>query len=115
MEKNIYYTLKILRLHCYISDEDDSDEVFLKFNGEKIWPESKYVEMKEGTEMVGFETKVEKGKSVKFEIWDYDMFSPNDLLGEVNIVADKVGGPFTTDMIRKEAGNARYSLEWEMY
>ncbi|MDH5604447.1 MAG: C2 domain-containing protein [Cyclobacteriaceae bacterium] len=114
MQKNITYTLNLIKLNCYLADESDADEIFIKHDGKKIWPEGKYVKIKDGSMDIKREIKVEKGKSVVFEIWDYDLFTPNDLLGTVTIAADNMGGPYTSDMVKKDQGNSRYSIQWEI-
>lgn len=115
MDRVIKYSLSLNRLHCYLADEGGDDEVFIKFNGEKIWPENKYKKMSSSSENLGIEIKVEKGSVNKFEIWDYDYLSANDLLGEISITADSMGGPYTTDMIRKGKGKSKYSIEWSLH
>lgn len=114
MEKSIVYNLRLLNINCYISDEADADEVFLKFNGKKIWPKSKYEKMKDGSLKLNVEIKVEKDSKNILEIWDYDFWTPNDKLGTLTINADKMGGPFTTDFTKTDKGTSRYSVEWEM-
>ena len=37
-------TCHLLKLNCYFTDETKQDEIFIKFNGKKIWPtDKKYV------------------------------------------------------------------------
>ena len=112
MEKNIHYSLKILKINCYLADEGGEDEIFIKYDGKKIWPNEKFRKMQGSSEEINAEFKVEKGSICKFEVWDYDYLTPNDLLGEVILTADGAGGPYVTDMVRKGKTNSRYSLEW---
>lgn len=107
---------KLLKLHCYISDES-ADEVFLKFDKDKIWPaDAKYIEMGATEETLNIEmTEVEVGTSIEIELWDYDTWSPNDKLGVFNMVVDGRGGPFTSDLRREQGSEAKYSLEWEVH
>jgi len=107
---------KLLKLHCYISDES-ADEVFLKFNEKKIWPaDTKYVEMNTAEETLNIEmAEVEADTSMEIELWDYDSWSPNDKLGVFKMVVDGRGGPFTSDLIREQGSGAKYSLEWEVH
>ena len=115
MERTIQYSLKLVNLHCYISDEGDADEVFLKMDGKKIWPKKgKYVSMKDKSAPIDIEFKVDKGSSFDIEVWDYDFWSPNDLLGIIKIDASQAGGPFTSAMEKKEKGDAKYALEYEV-
>ena len=115
MEKQPIYTLRLKKLNCYLSDEGDADEVFLKHEGKKLWPkDGKYVEMKESSEDLKMDLKIQKGSRTTIELWDYDRWSPNDLLGTFTIVADQSGGPFTTEMVKKDS-KSHYSLEWELH
>jgi len=98
-----------------MSDESDADEVFIKHQGKKIWPEGKYVKMKDSSVELHLEMKIEKGSSSVFEIWEYDLWTPNDLMGTVTITADSMGGPYTSDMVKNDKGNSRYSVTWEIY
>jgi len=109
------FKIHLICLHCYVSDEKEGDEVFLKYDGKKIWPkEQKYVKIKEGSQKIGYEIEAEKGSSKEVEIWDYDLLSSNDKLGVVSLLADVQGGPFRSEMARRETGRAHYVLEWEV-
>lgn len=107
----------LLKLHCYMSDESDSDEVFLKHNKEKIWPaDSKYIEMSGAEEAVNVDmTEVDEGTALEIELWDYDTWSPNDKLGSFKMIVDGRGGPFISDLIREKGSGAKYSIEWEVH
>ncbi len=106
---------KILGLICRIPDETDLDEIFLKLNGKKIWPESKkYKRIKMGKTDLDFILKdVNPGDKVEIELWDYDFISANDFLGTFTFFLDDPGGPFTTELSKKDTAVASYSLEWK--
>lgn len=110
------YQLKILKLSCYSQEEADGDEIFLKYNQSKIWPtDSKYVKVKEGDKEVGHVIeRLSKDTSVTIELWDWDLLSPNDKLGEFTLLLNERGGPFTTDLKASKGEDAKYSLEWEV-
>jgi hypothetical protein len=112
------FTLRLLKLNCYVTDEADADEVFLKMNKKKIWPvREQYKSMERGALPVDVEIKDIAGNSkIELELWDYDLLSSNDLLGTFKIIADRRGGPYNTDMVlnKKSGENARYNLEWEI-
>ena len=115
MERTIQYTLRLLQLHCYLSDEADADEVFIKSDGEKVWPKKeKFTKMKDKSVPLNLEFKMDKGSTRVLEIWDYDFWSPNDLLGTFTIDADQSGGPYTVPMVKKDKGNAKYAIEYEL-
>jgi hypothetical protein len=106
----------LLALHCYLSDESDKDEVFIKSNGKKIWPEdSKYIKADQEKIQIGTSLEFNDGEEVILELWDYDFLSPNDRLGEFKFKLLEKGGPYRTDLSREKDSNARYSLEWEYY
>ena len=108
---------KLLKIHCYISDESDADEAFLKFSEDKIWPiDSKYVGISGGEHVLNIDLpKVKEGTSIEVELWDYDTWSPNDKLGIFKMVVDGRGGPFISDLLKEKGSKAKYSLEWEVY
>jgi len=109
------YTIKIHNILCYLPDEG-TDEVYLMSNGKKIWPkEEKYASMNEGDEMpLKVETSLARGASIKVELWEYDALSPDDYLGKFILEADKIGGPYTSDMIKEDKGKSKYALNWEV-
>ena len=116
MEKKL--TLKLLTLNCYISDEADADEVFLKYKNARIWPvHHHYESMNKGSKEVNVEIRdLAANTVIEIELWDYDFLSANDLLGTFRLTADKPGGPFNTDFIpnTRKSDRARYNLEWQL-
>ncbi len=111
--------IRLLTLNCYTTGESGDDEVFLKVNGKKIWPEkSNYKTMKTDKAEIGVEIPdLDQGAMVEFELWDYDLLSRNDKFGIFKLLADKQGGPFIAEMIKnvEETSIARYNMEWEIY
>ena len=110
------HSLKLLSLKCYVPDEADLDEAYLKIGGKKIWPESeKYVRVPHGDTSVGTTIgDLNKGDSVVVELWDYDSFSFDDKLGDFNLILDQFG-KFETELKRHKGTPASYGLEWEFY
>jgi len=109
--------IKINSIHCYAYEESNGDEVFLKLNGKKIWPEAeKYHQMKDQSAEVNVMVlNLKTNEFIEVEVWDYDFWSPNDLMGKIRMLIDKPGGPYTTDMQLAEANQmARYSIVWEI-
>jgi hypothetical protein len=113
-------TIQLVRLHCYFVEEAGYDDVFLKFQGKKIWPVDKKQQaiMMDTTTELNIElTNIERGQKVEVELWDWDFLSPNDKLGLFNMIIDGSPGPFSTDMVqnKRETQKAKYTLEWEVY
>jgi hypothetical protein len=110
--------LKLLNLHCYITDESGSDEIFLVVNDQKIWPSNRlFCNVRPGCTRIMVDLKeFDAGTSLDIEVWDFDYLSSNDLLGIIRILLDEPGGPYVTDMIqnRNKTDQARYSIEWEL-
>ena len=109
------FTCHLLQLHCYLSDEPDGDEVFLKHKGKRIWPNKKYKNVPVGaTELDVTIEGIAPQEPVEIEIWDYDFLTPNDRLGKCRMIIDAQGGPFRTDLNPENVGDqAKYTLEWE--
>lgn len=113
-DKNLTFHLKALR--CFFVEERKYDDVYLKYNNEKIWPVDKRQQsifMDTETELGIDINSLMNGSEISIELWDWDMLSADDLLGTFNITIEE-GGPFTTDMTRnlKETKKAKYTIEW---
>ncbi len=110
------FTCHLLKLYCYFTDENQDDEVFLEHNGKKIWPKGeKYKSLRVGEENIGIKIEgITPHEPFSIEVWDYDLLTPNDLLGKCTMIIDKQGGPFETDMVPETKKDvARYTIEWE--
>jgi len=116
MEDDNTLKCRFLFIHCYLSDETDGDEIFLKCDGKKFWPiDKKYGSMKEGRAELDISLDVNRQQTLEIEVWDYDLLTPNDLLGRCKMTIDGRGGPYRTDMTPPKAGDmAKYTLEWEV-
>jgi len=106
-------------LHCYFVEEENYDDVYLKYNGKKIWPVNKrmkHIMMDTTTELHVDIKNVEPNQKIIIELWDHDWLSANDHLGSFELLIEEIGGPFTTDMKRNksETDKAKYTLEWEV-
>lgn len=111
-------TVRLKTLHCFQNDEEKFDDIFLKFKGKRIWPtDKKHEDVRVNTK---HDLNVEladltPNERVGIEVWDHDVFSPNDLLGTAHIVPDQPGGPYTVDMQPiDDQETARYSIDWEI-
>ena len=113
------YTLILPRLHCYFVEEHEYDDVYLKYNGKKIWPKDKKrqpIMMDTATELNIEINDISKNQEVVIELWDWDFLSPNDKLGTFTLVVEGDTGIFSADMVqnRKETKKAKYTLDWEV-
>ena len=112
------YNIKIQHIFFDVSEEVSEDEIFLKFRGKKIWPTDKrYGQIKRG-EHVAINIivpEINEGETAVIELWDWDLFSSNDHLGDFPLKADQKGGPYRTDMKpTNENDTAKYALQWSI-
>jgi len=118
-EKQNLVILKLLQLHCYFVEESEYDDVFLNYNGKKIWPVDKKqqpIMMDTTTELNLTIDNLALYQEVEIELWDWDMLTPNDLLGTFNLIIEGKNQQFSTDMIQnpKQTSRAKYTLSWEL-
>lgn len=114
-EENL--TIRFKSLICFVTDEEKFDDVFLKYNGKKIWPaDKKHHPVPKGSTKLDFTiSDITPNKELIIELWDHDNFSPNDLLGKFTMVPDRPGGPYTVDMVTThEKDVAKYSMDWQI-
>lgn len=113
-----YYNIKIQHIFCDVSEEVSEDEIFLKYQGKKIWPaDSRYMHIKRGehTAVNIIIPSVQEGQSATIELWDWDLLSANDHLGDFLLTADNKGGPYRTDMKPTNPNDtAKYALQWSV-
>ena len=108
--------IRIKSVQCTTPDEIDKDEMYLKKDGHKIWPEGeRYHRVDTGDiEQVGLDLEMESGWN-EIEVWDYDFVSLNDRLGVFKFKVDEVPGKFSTSMTLLERNStASYMLFWEV-
>lgn len=116
MPQDNNFTLHLKALYCYFVEENKYDDVYLKYNKQKIWPVDKRQQsifMDTETELNVDVPNLDEGKEISIELWDWDMLSLDDLLGTFNLHIE-AGGPFSTDMTLnlKETKKAKYTLIW---
>ena len=108
------YKLRLLNLKCYLSDESDGDEIYILLNGNKVWPENqKYLTVLEETTALNVEIEITKGDMLSFQLWDFDVLSANDLLGSLDINADRHGS-YNIDFSKEGKDKSKYALEFEI-
>ncbi len=108
------YKLRLLNLKCYLPDEADGDEIFIKSEGKKIWPvDEKYITTNKESVAIGLEFTITKGDSISYELWDHDLLSANDHLGSLLITAE-AHGQFINDFAKQGKDQSKYALEWEI-
>ena len=108
--------IRINSVQCTTPDEIDKDEMYLKKDGHKIWPEEeRYHRVDTGdVEQVDLTLDVEEGWN-EVEVWDYDFISLNDLLGVFKFKVDDTPGKYSTSMTLLERNStASYMMFWEI-
>lgn len=101
---------------CLIPDESDKDEMYLKIDGEKVWPKDGFYHRLDSDESVdvNLEFEVEEGWT-EIELWDFDFISRNDLLGVFKFKVDQIRDKYSTSMtLLEEGSSASYILHWEI-
>ena len=116
-KKNV--TLLLTRLQCYVVEEHEFDDVYLKYNGKKIWPKEKRqqpITMDSTTVLDVTIEGIHINQQVIIELWEWDLISLDDKLGTFTLQVDGTSGAYSTDMSQnlKETNKAKYTLEWEI-
>lgn len=112
-EKKARCALKSLK--CHHSSENDGDEIYLKYENKKIWPDVRYKVFKSTDEIVlnvDLDLK-DKKTPVIIELWEKDLFK-DDFLGTFQFVPFGSVGEFIVDLKKKNIADVqRYSLVWK--
>jgi hypothetical protein len=104
-------------LVAYMQTESDGDEIFIRYQGKKVAPKkSRFFKIDRDPVPLDVEIPIDaRGQWVEIELWDYDHFSPNDLLGTFRFLADEVAENFTAELLPdKDSAMARYVLGWSV-
>jgi hypothetical protein len=118
-EKNMSRKRRFLRLEslvAYLQTEKDGDEIFIRFKDEKIAPaDEKFIKMKKDPVPLNVEIELHQNeKWIELELWDYDLFTPNDSLGKFKLLVDQPAETFTAELVRNRDSGARYVLNWSL-
>lgn len=110
-------TVRLKSLMCFVNDEDKFDDIYIKYQGKKIWPvDKKHEDVSVGRVVMNVDINdVTPNEEMILEVWDYDLISRNDLLGKARMIPDQPGGPYSVDMTpASDKDVARYSIEWQV-
>ena len=110
--------IRLISLHCMLNEESDKDEVFLKHKGKRIWPQKGKYHTMDSNERTPVNVMLDHDPSndLSVELWDWDLLTPNDLIGTfgMHINADDYGKFTTALRIAHSKSTASYLLEWEI-
>jgi hypothetical protein len=108
--------LRLESLVAYLQTETDGDEIFIKFKDEKIAPaDGKFIKMTKDPVLLHTEIELDQNeKWIELELWDYDLFTPNDSLGTFKLLVDQPAENFTAELVRNKDSSARYVLNWSL-
>ncbi|MCV9389319.1 hypothetical protein [Reichenbachiella ulvae] len=108
--------IHIKSVQCTVPDEIDKDEMFLKYDGKKIWPVGDwYFRIDTGDKVVvNIDLEVQDGWN-ELELWDFDYLTFNDHLGTFKFFVDNNKGEYSTSMeLCEEGSTASYIMQWEL-
>lgn len=104
-------SVKVTRLRCNQTDDDDVDEVFMFHNGSRIWPPSGIFSMTQATEVpMDISKDFGADQSMRFSLRDDETFG-SDSLGFIDISAFEPLGPHERNF---DGGGGSYTLFYRM-
>jgi len=110
--------IHLIAMHCMLNEESDKDEVFLKHKGKRVWPHKGKYHAMGSNERTQIDVKFDHDPAhdLSVELWDWDLLTPNDLIGtfQMRINADDYGKFTTTLRVATSGSTASYLLEWEI-
>ena len=110
-------TLRLTSITCEMPEETDKDEIYLMFQGQKIWPPTKKFQQIDVDEEIDLDVQLRVSDDwAEIELWEYDYTSKNDHLGTFHIRTDDLGS-FTEILTTNEgvAERAGYYLSGEVF
>ena len=109
--------IRLKSITCHQPDETDKDEIYLIFQGKKIWPKNvKFLRIDAGENIkIDLDLQFASGWA-DVELWEYDFWSKNDHLGNFYLKADNYKGEYTNELDENShvSERAKYSLHWEI-
>jgi hypothetical protein len=109
--------IRLKSITCHQPDEKDDDEIFIKFQGNQVWPKNvKFQSIDAGVTLkIDLELTFVSGWA-DIELWEYDFWSKNDYLGNFYLKGDNYVGEYTCELERNKdvTDRAKYSLHWEI-
>lgn len=108
--------IKLNSIQCNVPDEIDKDEMYLKHDGKKIWPEGALYHRVDTGDVAEINLAFDVPEGwCEIELWDFDYMSRNDFLGKFRFKVDGEAGEYTNTMNLVEKGStASYFLKWEI-
>lgn len=106
---------RLVALKCYISSDRRGDEVFMKANNKKIWPQRSFEKIRSAEQSIlDLDVQPDHEGIVKIELWEKDFFT-SDFLGYFRFIPDGSKGEYTTDLRVEGKGEPhRYALTWKV-
>jgi hypothetical protein len=104
---------KVKALKCHRASESNGDEVYLKFENKKIWPQDPFQRMMADEQApINLSLLSDHEGLVKLELWEKDIFK-DDYLGEFYFAPVGKQGEYTCELKTKPDSLQKYSLAWE--
>jgi hypothetical protein len=105
-------SVKVVRLRCNETDDDDADELFMFHNGGRIWPPSGIFTMTKDVEVpMDIVKDFGAGESMRFSLRDDETFG-SDSLGFVDISRFEPNGEHAKNFQGGEGGS--YTLTYRI-
>lgn len=108
--------IRVKSVQCTTPDEIDKDEMYLKMDGKKIWPEGSWYHRVDTGDLAAVDIDLDVAEGwQEIELWDFDFISLNDKLGVFKFKVDAMPGEYSTTMTLLERNStASYVLFWEI-
>ncbi|MFY0686973.1 MAG: hypothetical protein JXQ90_07410 [Cyclobacteriaceae bacterium] len=108
--------IRINSIHCNTPDEVDKDEIYLKNDGKKIWPNGDLYHRVDTSDTVDVGVELNLNSDwAEIELWDFDYMSLNDKLGVFKMKVDGFSGKYTVSLQEvSEKSTASYFMNWEI-